>query len=130
MKNKERMLYQNNDAGYSLTIGFIITNIVYTIFTLNAMERTAELGIFVMLTIVLLLAGFLIAIKVRIYSVSWSVIGICVGVFQPIRLLFTHSNIEGLYATLLNIVLVISGVFCFSGGLLSLKKSLHRSKLK
>ena len=109
MKNNERLLYQNNNIGYLLIIGFVALNTFYTIFILNNMERDSSVGVFVMLTILLMLMGFLMAIKVKTYSILWSVFALIVGTFQIFRLLFTTNNLTGLFGLVLNIVLV---VFC------------------
>ena len=129
MKNNERRLYQNNTTGYLLILLFIVLNIVFTIFTLNAMDKDLSVGIFVMMTIVLLLLGFLMVIKVRIYSMAWSVLAVCVGIFQFSRLFFTPGNLEGAMALFMNIILIVSALFCISGGLVSVINTKKRSSL-
>jgi len=130
MANNERMLYQNNNLGYFFVIGYIVLNTIYTFFILNVMEKDSGIGIFVMLSIVLLLLGFLMAIKVRIYSLIWSVITIITGVFQFIRIFFTQNNLDGALAIGVDIILIISGIICVSGGLISVKLTKIRRSLK
>lgn len=129
MKNDERRLYQNNNSGYMLVMVFIALNIIYTFFILNAMEKDQRIGIFVMLTIFLLLMGFLMAIKVRIYSLVWSIITITIGIFQLSRMFFTVNNLEGSLEGMMNIVLVISAIFCICGGVVSVINTMKRKRL-
>lgn len=130
MKNPERMLYQNNNKGYLLVIAFIVFNTIYTVFVLNAMDKDRGIGIFVMLTIALLLLGFLTAIKVRTYSLPWSIAALVMGLFQFSRLFFTTVNFEGTVSLLLNLTLILSSVLCVAGGALSLIYTLKRHRLK
>ncbi len=130
MNNNERMLYQNNSIGYLLVIGFVALNTYYTIFILNAMEKNSGVGVFVMLTILLMLLGFLMAIKVKIYSMIWSIISIIVGLFQITRIFFTSNNLEGLFGQSLNVILIVSGILCFCGGVYSARLTKIRNSLK
>lgn len=130
MNNPERMLYQGNDLGYSLLIGFVALNTFYTVFILNVMDKDPRLGGFVMLTIFLLLLGFLMAIKVRTYSVLWSYLAIIIGVFQGTRILFTVNNVEGLFSLVLDVALITSAVLSVVGGIISLQKAKIRRNLK
>lgn len=130
MKNPERLLYQNNNKSYLLVIAFVVLNAAYTIFILNAMDKDYRIGGFVMLTIVLLLVGFLVAIKVRTYSISWSIAALFIGGFQFSRLFFTTNNLEGISSLLLNIILILSSIFCVTGGIVSLVYTGRRNRLK
>jgi uncharacterized membrane protein len=94
------------------------------------MNNDRSIGVFVMLTILLLLVGFLMAIKVRTYSMAWSVTCIFVGVFQATRFFFTKSNLEGSTAILMQIILIVSALFCIGGGVLSVIKTTTRKNLK
>lgn len=130
MRNDERRLYQNNNTGYMLVMVYIALNTIYTFFILNSMEKDLRIGTFVMLTIILLLMGFLMAIKVRIYSLTWSIITIVIGFFQFTRLFFTVSNLNSFLAVVMNIVLVLSAIFCLSGGFISVINTNKRNRLK
>lgn len=113
-----------------MIIAFIALNTVYTVFVLNAMDKDRGIGIFVMLTIALLLLGFLTAIKVRIYSLPWSIFALAMGFFQFSRLFFTTVNLEETHAFLLNLILILSSVICVAGGLLSVIYTAKRNRLK
>lgn len=130
MTNDERLLYQNNNLGYFLILGFIVLNTFYTVYVLNAMDRDSTIGVFVMLTIVMLLLGFLMAIKVKIYSILWCYIAIGVGAFQTVRVFFTINNVPGFFGMSLNVILVVSGVLCIIGGVISLNLTKLRQSLK
>lgn len=103
-----------------MTLLFIALNTVYSIFILNAMEPDSRSGGFVMLTIVMLLLGFLIAVKLQIYSLPWGYVAIVTGVFQMSRILFTVNNYEGTAFFLLNTALIVSALICLSSGVLSI----------
>ncbi len=125
----ERLRFEKNRTPYLLILLFIGLNTLYSILILNAMAAVASLGVFVILTIVLLLLGFLVAVKVHMYSISWSYGAIVLGIFQISRILFTTNNLEGMTAVLMNGVLLSSGVLCAAAGLISRRISIKRKKL-
>lgn len=129
MKKPERMLYQVNLKGYYLLIAFIALNTFYTVFILNEMDKDSQIGIFVMLTIFLILLGFFLAIKLKTYSVKWSYLTIIIGIFQGTRIVFTANNTEGALSLVLDLVLMLSALLCITGGVISLRKSKIRNKL-
>ncbi|MDC7242354.1 MAG: hypothetical protein PQJ50_18515 [Spirochaetales bacterium] len=125
----ERLRFEKNRTPYLLILLFIGLNTLYSILILNAMAAVASLGVFVILTIVLLLLGFLVAVKVHMYSISWSYGAIVLGIFQISRILFTTNNLEGMTAVLMNGVLLSSGVLCAAAGLISRRISIKRKNL-
>lgn len=120
MKNNERLLYQKNMKGYTLIILSIICNAIYSIFTLNTMDRNYYLGAEVMITILMLLAGFLIAVKIQNYSFKWSFGALSLGLIQIIRLILSKSMAEGSLLFKLQLVLILSALFSIAGGLFSI----------
>ena len=63
----------------------IVGNGLYAVTALNRMDATSDVGLIVMVTIVLFLLGFLTAVKIRAYSIQWSVGALLIGVFQTAR---------------------------------------------
>ncbi len=129
MKRTERLLYQKNKPAQLLVLLFIAGNALYSIFVLNSLPKNIEIGFLVILTIFLLLFGFLVAVKVSTYSAFWSYGAMVLGAFQISRLLFTNHLLEGSTATIMNIVLVVSGLACIGGGVFSLLRTKQRSQL-
>lgn len=115
----ERRLYQNNFTGYLLILLYIAICAAHSIFLLNAMEINENLGVIVMLTIVLLLLGFLAAVKVRVYSLGWSYGAIAIGVFQFVRLFFNTGDLSGSPFLIVSILLISSASACITGGVVS-----------
>ncbi len=129
MKRTERLLYEKNKPAQLLILLSIVLNALYSIFVLNSLDKNAGIGLLVILTIFLLLLGFLVAVKVSTYSEFWSYGAMGMGVFQVIRIFFSNHNLQGSMATIMGIVLVASGVACIAGGLFSLKRTKQRSQL-
>ncbi len=88
MANVERKLYESNRSGFVLMLLHIVLNVIFTIYVLNSMATNFEIGIFIMITIALLLLGFLTAVKVQNYSMTWGYVAIIIGLFQFVRLTF------------------------------------------
>jgi phosphatidylserine synthase len=129
MKKNEKILYRKNNLGYSLIMVFISLNVVYSIFVLNNMDVNWELGIFIFVTILLLLFGFLMASKMLVYSIRWSYIALGVAVFQLTRLFIGNYTFSSTQYFLLNLCIIASAISCFAGGLISIRRSLFRKQL-
>ncbi len=129
MAKSERRLYQKNTIGYLLVLLHIALNVVYTIFSLNNMPVDYWIGIFIIITIAMLLLGFLTAVKVQSYSMVWSFAAVLLGIFQLSRLLFAPDIPSGSLNTFLFTVLIVSAVLCFAGGVISIRESRTRKKL-
>ncbi|MDC7221041.1 MAG: hypothetical protein PQJ59_13985 [Spirochaetales bacterium] len=120
MKHKERRIFQKNKIGFLLILAFIILNTVYSIYTLNSMEKDYFLGSFTMQTILLLLFGFLTAVKVQNYTnTAWCLAAVVLGAYQAVRILFVQTGAVGGQLAFLNIVLILSAGFAIAGGVLS-----------
>ncbi|WP_058485789.1 hypothetical protein [Defluviitalea phaphyphila] len=120
--NKEKRLYQKNNLGYNFVIWFIILNTIYTIFKLNSMPVNLDIGIFVVITIILSLMGFLIAVKVRSYSLFWSYGSCVIGIIQLVRYFFDMGNID----IILSAYLIVSAICIILAGFVSIKRSKER----
>ncbi|MDD4001127.1 MAG: hypothetical protein PHX62_09615 [Bacilli bacterium] len=70
-KKIQRTFYQNNDFAYYLIIFVILANVYTTIDILNLIDANFKIGFSVIFNIVLVLALFLCAIKIKIYQVKW-----------------------------------------------------------
>jgi len=128
MAINQRRLYEKNKIGYVLVLFHIVLNVFYSINTIKHMDTSYDVGIFIMITIMLLLVGFLTAVKVQNYSMVWSMVAIIIGLFQFSRLLFTDNPVDGMFGSVLIIALVLSGIFCVLGGLVSIKNTQVRRK--
>lgn len=120
MINHEQKLYQSNKWPYLLLILFIVLNALFSALILNKMPSDKMLGVFIMLTIFLLLMGFLTAVKVKIYSRPFSYIAIVMGIFQGSRIFFSPSQLTGAAASIVFLVCLLSASACAAGGILSL----------
>jgi hypothetical protein len=131
MRHKERRLFQKNKIGFLLMLVFIILNTVFSIYTLNSMTQDYYLGTFTMQTIVLLLFGFLTAVKIQTYSsVWWCFAAVVMGLYQGSRVFFTQTLMEGSQLFLFNIILIVSAGFCIAGGILSAKWTKERQTIE
>ena len=116
MKHPKRRLYEKNSAPYGLMLLFIVGNGLYAVTALNRMDATSDVGLIVMVTIVLFLLGFLTAVKIRAYSIQWSVGALLIGVFQTARFFVALSDAteEMILPTVL--YLLGSGIACVVAG--------------
>lgn len=118
-----RNLYEDNKTGFTLVLLHIILNVVYSIFTIKNMETNYEVGIFIMTTIILLLLGFLTAVKVQKYSMPFSFVAIIIGLFQFTRPFFANNTASEGLTTTLNAFLILSGIVCVLGGIVSIRNA-------
>ncbi|GKX29418.1 hypothetical protein SH1V18_18980 [Vallitalea longa] len=126
MKLDEKKLYQKNKIGYNLVLIFVILDTIYTIFTLKNMAIDYSIGIFIITNILLLMVGFLAAVKLRVYSLKWSYLSILMGVVQGIRFFFIPHELCGQVKMYLSLVLLASAVVVFIAGIVSTIKSNNR----
>lgn len=128
MKNIEKMVYQENKKGYNLIMIFIILNFSYMLKMLNNMPTTYRLGIFTMINILLLLLAFLLAVKVKTYSIMWSYIGFLVTFFQVLQMLSIKCFLGKDPELSMYIVLGLSVLFVALGSIISVKVSKERTQ--
>lgn len=126
MRNVERKLYQKNKLGYSFILFFIALNVVYSIFMLNNMETNAQLGIFIFITILFFLLGFLTGIKIQAYSKPWSYVAIIMGLIQFSRMFVGEYILEANQLFILNIVLIASALSCITAGVVGYINTVKR----
>lgn len=127
MNRDEKKLYQVNKLSYNLVMFFIILNTAHAIFTLQNMNVDFGIGIFVMMTIVLLMIGFLAAVKLQTYSLKWSYISIGIGIFQFGRYLFSPEEIVGTIKIYLDVMILLSIVFIITGAIICIIRTKQRT---
>jgi len=97
MKN-EKLVYQMNALPAAIAISYLVFNTWQTIITLNSINVIAE-GLRVMqiilLNILLSFMVFIISFEIKRYSVKWSWIGVCAGIFQTLRVFFIPESAAG-----------------------------------
>lgn len=131
MNRDEKKLYQVNKLSYNLVMGFVVLNTAHAIFTLQHMDVTYGLGIFIMLTILISMLSFLAAVKLQNYSIFWSYMSIGIGLAQIMKYFLTPKEIEGDITLLLTVLIFASTVFIFAGAIISIirtQKRLHYIK--
>lgn len=80
--NKKSGYYPDNHLSYKMVILFLIIHTLFSVVTINNMEVSYRTGIQVMLTIIVSLLSFLVAVKVKVYSYKWTCVCIGIGLFQ------------------------------------------------
>lgn len=129
MKKIERMLYQKNNLGQNLIFLSIVFNVIYSIFVLNKMYSDWKLGLFVFITILLLLFGFLVGSKVLLYSKEWGYVAIGIGVFQFSRVFIENYYFDNTLLMLLKLCLMASALTSIIGGVISVRRAVIRKQL-
>jgi len=138
--DNERMRYQNNGTGYSLTfaglfffVWSLFTSINYSLFTGLADEVRVRpdfnVGLDITISIVLILVIFLAAEKVKAYAIDWSYGLIIVSAINILRIFYvpllsvTSGQIPSDIFLQIALGHVISAVFTLVAGIISLNKS-------
>lgn len=128
MSTSEKRLYLENSTSQSLVMLYIVFNTIFTIFYVNHMPVTSDLGRFVMVNIALSLLAFLMAVRQKAYSVLWSYIGIVMALFQLMRLFWIPVEIENPMRLGLQLLLVISAGMLLAASFICYKRSTERQK--
>lgn len=123
MAKGEKLLYQENKSAYGLVLGFLMLNLAITLFVLRAMAVNAGIGVFIMYNIVLSLVGFLVAIKIKKYSMGFGVFTIILGVFHfVVNFIMTGlpASTQNPAATLLT---ALASLMLAAGGIITIRKT-------
>jgi hypothetical protein len=128
MKNKEILLYQQNDISQQLFMLYLLGNTAFTIFFANSADVDKKLGLFIMLNIVLSLLGFLTAVRQRVYAMNWGYVGLVIGVFQILRLAWIPEEIVNPLRLILIGLLFVTGLLAIVGSVICLKRATGREQ--
>lgn len=128
MKTNEKRLYLENTLSQHLIIIYILGNTAFAIFYVNNMDVDVQLGGFILLNIVLALVGFLMAVRQKMYDISWAYPGIAMGLFQFIRMLWIPEEIVNPIRLLIVILLIVTGLSALVGSIICIKRSQERRK--
>jgi|GEM_PF-1345341 len=126
MKNKEILLYSQNTGSQQLFMLYLLGNTAFTIFFANAADVDKDLGLFIMLNIVLSLLAFLTAVRQRVYAMNWGYVGLVIGVFQILRLIWIPEEIVNPLRLLLIGLLFVTGSLAIVGSIKCLKRTSDR----
>lgn len=126
MKNNERLLYQQNTISQQLFMLYLLGNTAFTIFYANAADVNSDLGLFIMLNIVLSLLAFLTAVRQRLYAMNWGYVGLVIGVFQILRLLWIPEEIVNPLRLQLVGLLFVTASLAIVGSVICLKRTTGR----
>jgi len=128
MINTEKWLYQENSISQQFFLLYILGNTIFTIFYVNHAVVDHNLGLFIMLNIFLSLGSFLIAVRQKIYRMSWGYVGIAIAVFQLIRLMWIPEEIIGLMRFVIQALLVFTSLSALIGSIICIKRANERQK--
>jgi hypothetical protein len=90
------------------------------------MAVNLRIGSFVMLNIILSLVSFLLAMKVKKYSMSWGVFSIILGVLQFSRSFILPESASGGTNRAAVILTIASSLFAMAGGIVTIIKTTVR----
>lgn len=127
MKNKEILLYSQNNISQQLFMFYLLVNTAFTIFYSNTANVDKDLGLFIMLNIILSLLGFLTAVRQRMYAKEWGYIGLAIGVFQLVRLMWIPEEILNPLRFALLAMLLVSGTLAIIGSMMCIRRSTDRA---
>jgi len=132
MSTNEKLVYQVNAPPAALAMVYFAFNTWQTIFTLNMIDVVAVgLGVMwiILLNTLLSFLVFIVSFEIKRYSLTWSWIGVGVGIFQCLRVFFIPDGAPG---TRMNIAISLAagGVLLIAASIWSLVKSrkYHQAK--
>ncbi len=128
MNKHEKRLYLANSLSQQLILLYILGNTAFTIFYVVNMAVEVQLGIFVMVNIALSLIAFLTAVRQKNYDIRWGYVGIALGLFQLIRLIWMPEELTGSLRILLIALLLATSGLALAGSIISVKRSQERQK--
>lgn len=128
MKNKEILIYHQNTISQQLFMLYLLGNTAFTIFYANSTDVDKDLGLFIMLNIVLSLLAFLTAVRQRVYAMNWGYVGLAIGLFQIMRLMWIPEEIEGSLHLLLIGLLIATGSLAILGSVKCLQRTSDRDQ--
>lgn len=82
---KPAVYYPENSSAYSIMLLFIALNAFVSLITLTHMRVSYVIGVYVLVTIVISLLGFLVAVRLRLYQKSGMMMCAALIVVQTIR---------------------------------------------
>lgn len=126
MNTSEKRLYLENSRSQSLILLYILGNTLFTIFYVNNMPVTVELGRFVMVNIALSLLAFLMAVRQKTYAIRWAYLGIALAVFQLVRIFWIPVVIVNPMRFALQLLLVITAGLVLAASFVCMKSATER----
>ncbi|GEM02360.1 hypothetical protein SAMN05421839_13020 [Halolactibacillus halophilus] len=122
---RSQIYYEQNKPAYSLVMLFLALNAYVALVTLNNMAIGFRLGIYVLLTIIISLVSFLIAVKLKLYKkTGMYMCGLLIAV-QTIRLFFLPELPENGF--LMSVLMVVSIISLILALLVTIKKDQVRN---
>lgn len=126
MSTGEKRLYLENATSQSLVLLYIVGNTIFTIFYVNNMPVTSDLGRFVLVNIGLSLLAFLMAVRQKTYVVRWAYWGILLALFQLLRLLWIPAEIVNPMRFGLQLLLLITAGLILAASIICFKRATER----
>lgn len=128
MKNKEILLYSQNTISQQLLMFYLLTNTAFTIFFANTADVDKDLGLFILLNIILSLLGFLTAVRQRVYAIFWGYVGLGLGVFQILRVMWIPEEIMNPLNFALVAMLLVSGSLAIIASVMCVRRTTDREQ--
>lgn len=128
MKNKEILLYSQNNISQQLLMFYLLGNTAFTIFFANTVDVDVDLGLFILLNIILSLLGFLTAVRQRVYAIFWGYVGLGIGVFQLLRLIWIPEEIMNPLRLALFGMLIVSGSLAIIASVMCVRRTTDREQ--
>ena len=123
MNKHERLLYQANAVPSMFAMLFLVFNTWQTIFTLNGVDASAvgiRIAEIILLNILLSFMAFITSFEIKHYSLTWSRAGLCLGIFQCLRVFMISSTISGSVRINITASLFISGIIVIVSSVFSI----------
>ncbi len=123
MKKAQMLIYKPNSLSYWLIVLSLASSTFTDVMILRSIEYNSKVLYFVLGAILTSLLLFLLAVKIKLYSVKWAKAGMVFGVLQFARIFLLPSNIGIVYVVLMLVAVTLT----FAGCIFSIKRTTSRN---
>jgi len=127
MANDERKLYHENKMSYNLCLLFVSLSTLHAILVLRKMTTNYTVGIFFITTIIVLMVGFLCAVKLMTYSIKYGYVAIILGFYQVFQIFTIPDVFQGSERLFMILVLIAAIISIVVSGVSSIVKTKQRT---
>lgn len=124
--NKNQVYYPLDNLSYKLVLLFLIINTFLSILTINYMTPNIRIGVEIMITIIISLLSFLIAIRLQNYTPTWEFRTFILGIVQLLRIIVLPSLHSNGLQLMVQVMLLLSGLLLIGVSLMSRKNQRKR----
>lgn len=129
MKRPLKLLYQNNNASYSLLMLYIVAMTIYVLNILLNMKVSWQVSFVSLSNVLIMLFAFLIAVKVKVYDDKFRYMPFVLAAYQLLQTFLIPVGLTSSEKTTAIITSIVAIVFALLSGSISVYKNKIRRKV-